>query len=292
MDFQKIKTVEHADFYLEVVFKRASKFKTPKDKIEYVTNYLNDTFESIVKSFPSLHNLSEFHQELIETKIQIDLIKKNIAALDWARKTIRKLSHSYKEAENPKIFYGRVKSILYQINDSLLFLKKSRIMLNELPNIRNLYTVCIAGFPNIGKTTLLSKITSSKPEINSYAFTTKNLNIGYIIKEREKIQVIDTPGTLSRKDKMNNIEKQAYLALKYVANLVVYIIDLTEPYSLELQHKLLEEIKKYDKEIIIYFSKQDILQKEIIYEYSKKYKIEILSDNDLIEKILKTKNSS
>lgn len=140
-------------------------------------------------------------------------------------------------------------------------------------------TVAIAGFPNVGKTTLLSKITSSTPEINSYAFTTKGLNLGYAKMKNLKIQFIDTPGTLNRLNKMNSIEKQAHLAMKYVTDIIIYIFDLTESYPLADQEKLFKRIKEYDLPEIIYLSKTDLLDKDTIGSFKKKHpKTKIITD--------------
>src|SRR3989339_56236 len=144
--------------------------------------------------------------------------------------------------------------------------------MKDFPAIKtDLYTVAITGFPNIGKSTLLSRITPAKPEIKAYAFTTKGLNLGYAKIGIHKIQYIDTPGVLAR-DRVNAIEEQAHLVLKYVANLIVYVIDLTEPYPLKIQEKLLKELKDHDKPIIVYLSKTDIIDKSIIAKAKKKYK--------------------
>jgi nucleolar GTP-binding protein len=143
----------------------------------------------------------------------------------------------------------------------------------DFPVIKtDLFSVCIAGFPNVGKTTLLSKLTVSKPDIQAYAFTTKQLNLGYAEMQGQKIQFIDTPGTLARPEKMNNIEKQAYLAIKYVADLVLYIFDITEPYPLEDQKKLLENLKEFRKPIILYLSKTDILEQDLINKFRQDFK--------------------
>ena len=88
--------------------------------------------------------------------------------------------------------------------------------------------------------------------------------MGYIGKE---VQVIDTPGTLNRYDKMNDIEKIAYAAMKHVGEILVYVFDLTEGcgYTIKQQMELLERIKKeLKKEIIIYLSKSDMIRHEKI----------------------------
>ena len=61
---------------------------------------------------------------------------------------------------------------------------------------------------------------------------------------------------------MNYIEKQAYLAIKHCAHLLVYVLDLTEVYPLKDQLKLLENLRAFKKPIIVYLSKTDLLSKE------------------------------
>ena len=142
-----------------------------------------------------------------------------------------------------------------------------------------MFTVAIAGFPNVGKTTLLYKLTGSKPEINSYAFTTKNINVSYIKKDPEKkgdrkkkIQFLDTPGTLDRPDKMNYIEKNAYLAITLCTDLIVYVFDLTLTYPIKDQIKLYETTKKLGLPMVIYFSKSDLMPEQEIKDFISEHK--------------------
>lgn len=258
MDFQKIIEVREPDFYLDVAFKRA---KVESNQLDVFCDYLSNTFDKIVRSFPSFDNLSEFHKELVSNFFDYDEVKRHLGALKWAGLKIGELQRKYKKNfdDNKKEFFGRASSVVYQIKPSLEYLERSRKILREFPMVKDLPTVCIAGFPNVGKTTLISNITSSKPEINSYAFTTKVINIGYLKQGLRTIQVLDTPGTLAREDKMNVIEKQAYLAMRYVADLIVYVFDLTEPYSLEDQMVLFEKVKSYDKPVVVFLSKKDLV---------------------------------
>src|SRR3989338_4661337 len=89
-------------------------------------------------------------------------------------------------------------------------------IMGNFPSIKeNIFTVAIAGFPNVGKSTLLNKLTGAHAEIANYAFTTRSLNLGYMFEDGKRIvQVIDTPGTLNRHEKMNYIEIQAELAMQ------------------------------------------------------------------------------
>jgi len=239
--------------------------------------------DNIVKKFPNIDNLPEVYTELIRLTLDYDTLKKSLGTLSWVEKRIDELSrnayNSLKGCETATDikrvmtgFYGRAGSLMRQVDKSLKYVEDARKIMKNYPTLKtDLFTVAITGFPNIGKSTLLSKITPARPEIKDYSFTTKQINQGYAIFGLKKVQFVDTPGVLDR-DKMNNIELQAYLVLKYLVNLIVYVIDLTEPYPIKKQEELLKKLKEYDKPIIIYLSKTDILDKTVYEKAKRKYK--------------------
>ena len=142
--------------------------------------------------------------------------------------------------------------------------------MKDFPTIKtSLNTVALTGFPNVGKSTLLKKLTGAQPKVAAYAFTTKNLNLGYSVIGDQRIQFVDTPGTLNRYNKMNPVEKKAYLVMKYIADIIVFIFDLTETYPIDEQTKLFREIQAFDKPIIVYLSKTDILDGDVVGEFCK-----------------------
>lgn len=308
MDFQKIHRIEDYNFYLDLAFRKAKKRAQTLSKqldlkklertkvielerINTIKQLLYDRFSSIIKSYPNFDKFSIFYKELIKCTLDYKQLKKSLGAIQWAKEKIYALSDFYtKKIRNSanvtkmnsyrKEFYGRIASILKQIRNALKYLEHARRVIKGYPIIKDKPTVAICGFPNVGKTTLLFKLTGSKPEINLYAFTTKNINIGYL----NNIQLLDTPGTLNRLNKMNNIEKQAYLAIKYCADLLIYVFDLTEPYPLNKQVRLLNNLKKLNKDIILYLSKTDIIDKNKIKDFSKIYNC--ITDISSLKKIL------
>jgi len=299
MTFQDIKIVEKAQHYLDVALRRAASRKGKKlrgsyfqnaktkdlERINIIRDSLVTKFKNIITNFPALNNLSEFYEQLLRATLDYNQLKKALARVNWAQKKISELTRIYRGrlikadhlaalTREKKAFIGRISSVVKQISKNLECLEKAGRVIREYPVIKQeLFTVCISGFPNIGKTTLLSRLTTSTPEINSYAFTTKRLNLGYAKIKNQKVQFIDTPGTLARPNKMNNLEKQAYLAIKYQADLIIYIFDLTEPYPLEDQKRLLTNIKKFKKPIILYLSKTDILEKDMVSQFCKELQI-------------------
>ncbi|MEM4397357.1 MAG: GTPase [Candidatus Woesearchaeota archaeon] len=292
MSFQDIKKIEQENFYLDQAFKKAKKLsitlkqslkindrlKKTKEielqKLDFIRAYLKEEFKKIISEFPNFDKLDDFYTELVKLTIDYVYLKKSLASLNWANEKIDFFFNFYKNKikkdsdfliikKHSREYYGRISSVVKQIKKHLNYLEEVRKILKDFPVIKtSVFTVCLFGFPNVGKSTLLSKLTTSKPEINSYPFTTKSLNLGYIKEDGRVIQIIDTPGTLNRQDKMNNIELQAYLALKYVANLVVFVFDPSEEF--EKQEKLLENLKKIDKkfekDLIIYISKTDLIK--------------------------------
>ena len=313
MNFQYLKSVEDAKFFIDLAFRKANekaslmrgtkKFKGTRLekskkiellKIDTIKDVVVDKLLAILKVFPDLDGLPEFYRELVKCTIDYPALKKSLGALNWAKqKTIdmhKEYSQKIRKCKSPekindyrRQFYGRISSFLKQINKQLKFLETARRAMKQYPAIKTgIKTIAIAGFPNVGKTTLLFKLTGSKPDIQPYAFTTKGINVGYIMEgTKKKVQVLDTPGTLNRFDKMNSIEKVAFLALKLLAEKIIYVFDLTEPYPLEDQVKLYKKIKETKKPTLIYLSKTDILDKEIVGNFSKKYK------HESIEKIRK-----
>ena len=235
-----------------------------------------ERMSKIMTAFPDFSGLSEFYREMVIALCDLDEIKHSLGAVRWANKNINIFSTKYSEkirkckdmnviSRYKKEYYGRISSVLKQISKALLFLDDARRNLRQLPKIdEELFTVTLFGFPNIGKSTLLSKLTTSKPDIKPYAFTTKGLNLGFLEHKHCKIQIIDCPGTLNRFNTMNAIEKVAYLAVSHLADLVIYVYDLTEPYSLDEQKKLRKVI---NKPTILYLSKTDLLLKQDVNEF-------------------------
>ncbi|MFH1174125.1 MAG: GTPase [archaeon] len=272
--------IETAQFYLDQCIKAGKDQNTKKDKrllkqrhisaIDRMTQKAKSLLGNIIKNFPSIDNLNEFYQELIRSTVDYDLLKKSLASLNWAAKKEESFAKDYKRkvlrcTEEKEAYalrrehLGRFASVFKQIKKHLVYLERVRYVMQDYPTIKEgLFTIAIAGFPNAGKSTLLKKLTGANVEIAAYAFTTKRLNIGYFTAHHLKIQCIDTPGTLNRPEKMNKVEMQAHLAMKYVAELIVLVMDCTD--DAEKNTALLHALEKFDKPILIYQSKTDIAE--------------------------------
>lgn len=292
MSFQEIAVVENTSTYLDIAFKNGKKrFSLSKERtkshglerfrfleierLRAIAESLNKSLALISDKFPNLDSLSEFYNQLIEETLDVEQLKKSLGATAWVASACQKMAREfiakYRSADSEEALLiikrqaiGRISSLMHQIKKELIYLKRARNTMRKFPTIKTgLFTVCIAGFPNVGKSTLLSKLTPANPKIRNYAFTTKSLNIGYSTYRHNKIQFIDTPGTLNRPKKMNVVEREAYLAMKYVANMIIYLYDPTETYPLSEQEALEKMVRNYGKKVIVYLSKTDVVKREI-----------------------------
>ncbi|RME53162.1 GTP-binding protein [Candidatus Woesearchaeota archaeon] len=287
MNLHDLEKVESPSFYLDLALRkareRAANLGTLKGdklqkarilaltKLTTVQATIASTLRRLVRSFPSFDDLPEFYQELCKTSFSLNDAKKALATLEWVASQAQRFGREYarkiKTARTVRdvhahraAFYGRSASLLKQAKNALRFLEAVRKELKTFPAVKtSIPTVCIAGLPNAGKSTLLAKLTTAKPKIAGYAFTTTQLNLGYARKGPLKLQFIDTPGTLARPEKMNRVERQAHLALKYLADLIVFVVDPSGQVDKGRQKKLFTQLKRLDKPIILYASKADLV---------------------------------
>lgn len=264
MYFDKIPTVPTADELLDRSFRRASKKmreKTNKrhaneDFVRAITQATHDKLVAIIQSFPEFEELPPFYRDLCDILFGMDDLKKNLGMVGWAAKNVRDVGAGISKGMRwtdtqveRKRAVARIASIVHRADDSLRYLNDVRNVLRKLPVIStDEFTIVVAGYPNVGKSSFIRLVSSGEPEVASYPFTTKGVVVGHRNAERRrKIQFIDTPGLLDRKEEERNaIEKQALNALVYVADLVLFVIDASENcgYSLEAQMKLREEIAR------------------------------------------------
>ena len=162
--------------------------------------------------------------------------------------------------------YGRFSSILDQISPQILWLGEARDVLRELPSLDPAEPcIVVAGAPNVGKSALITALSSGEPEVASYPFTTKQLHLGHFVHRRRPYQMVDTPGLLDRPmSERNRIEMQAIAALEHIGDALLFLVDATEgsTSSLEEQEHLLSEVKQLmsERPMIVIHSKSDILE--------------------------------
>jgi len=254
-------------------------------RVRTACEVIKDSFTLILNRVPDIESLHEFYQDYIDVMVGVDALKKSLGALNWAVGIISKLENEYvnkirksnpeRATELRKAAFGRISSVINRINDELNFLDYAKGKLRNMPTIDfEAITMVIAGFPNVGKSTLLRKITSAEPKVADYPFTTRGIQIGYLELKWKKYQIIDTPGLLDRPVRdMNDIELRAMVALEHLADLIIFIFDVSETsgYSFDSQLRLYEELKNiFDTPILCIFNKVDLVENvKYLDEYNK-----------------------
>ena len=161
---------------------------------------------------------------------------------------------------------ARLASMVHQIDKDLHFLNEVRNVLRHLPHVEDAFTIVIAGYPNVGKSSFIRRVSSAAPEVAAYPFTTKGIIIGHRDLPRERIQFVDTPGILDRPaEERNQIERQALSAMMNVADLVLFILDPSEHcgYPMNVQIHLRDEVKgMVDVPMIVVANKSDLVAGE------------------------------
>ena len=268
MIFEKIHTVPTSEELINKSFKRAaramsgktiedkeSRFKANESMLLTAANIFTDNLANIVRRFPSFDQLPKFYYELTDILVGVENLKMSLASVDWASKKIHEVARSYvgkiRDSDIPEPVrreaFGRIASIIKSINKDLLLLNEARNILRKLPDVQDEPTIVVAGYPNVGKSSFVSKITGASPEIAPYPFTTKGVKIGHFIRDGVRYQVMDTPGLLDRPmSERNIIERQAITAIHFLDAVVMFMIDPSEScgYEIEDQKRLLVEIQE------------------------------------------------
>jgi nucleolar GTP-binding protein len=291
MIFEKIHTVPTSDELINKAFKRAaramsgktiesreSRFRANESMLLTAANIFTDNLANIVKRFPSFDQLPRFYYEITDILVGVEKLKMSLASVDWASKKIHEVARSYvgkiRGSDTPeplrKEAFGRIASIIKSINKDLLFLNEARNILRKLPEVKDEPTIVIAGYPNVGKSSFVSKVTGASPEIAPYPFTTKGVTIGHFIRDGLRYQVMDTPGLLDRPmSERNDIERQAITAIQYLDAVVMFMIDPSEScgYEIKDQKRLLAEIKEnFNLPLLVVSNKADRPEFRIIDE--------------------------
>lgn len=137
--------------------------------------------------------------------------------------------------------------------------------------LKILADVGLVGFPNAGKSTLLSTLSAAKPKIADYPFTTLEPNLGIVeYYDHKSFVMADIPGIIEGASEgrglglrfLKHIERNSMLLFLVPADSK----DIKEEYNI-----LVKELKKYnpellDKERILAISKSDMLDDELIKE--------------------------
>jgi GTPase len=150
----------------------------------------------------------------------------------------------------------------------------------KILELKLLADVGLVGFPNAGKSTLLSSITAAKPEIANYAFTTLVPQLGIVsYRDARSFIMADLPGIIEDAHKgkglgtrfLRHIERNS--ALLFVIS--VESDDIQKEYNILLNELALYNPELLDKKRMVALTKSDILDEQLIEEMTAEITLDI-----------------
>jgi nucleolar GTP-binding protein len=289
-NFKSIQTVPTAKDFVDIVLSKTQR-KTPTvvhqgyaisrirkfymRKVKFTQTSIHEKLTSMLDTFPRLDSVHPFYADLINVLYSRDHYKLALGQLSTAKtlidgvgrdylKLLKFADSLYRSKELKRAALGRMCTIVLKLGPSLAYLEQVRQHLSRLPNIDpSSKTLLITGFPNVGKSSFINKVSHANVEVQPYAFTTKSLFVGHFDYEYNRWQILDTPGILDHSlEERNTIEMQAVIALAHLPATILFFLDLSEEcgYSVERQINLFEGTKALfaHKPLVLVCSKSDL----------------------------------
>ncbi|KAG8214128.1 P-loop containing nucleoside triphosphate hydrolase protein [Butyriboletus roseoflavus] len=230
-------------------------------KVKFTQDSFDEKLGAILTEFPILDDLHPFLASLMNVLYDKNHYKLALGQLRTARHLIDQVAKDYvrllkfgdslyrcKQLKTAAL--GRMATVMRRQKDPLAYLEQVRQHISRLPAIDpNTRTLLICGYPNVGKSSFMNKVTRADVDVQPYAFTTKSLFVGHLDYKYLRWQVIDTPGILDHPlEEMNTIEMQTN-------NVVIQV---------EAQCKLFHSIKPLfaGKPVMLVINKIDVMRLE------------------------------
>lgn len=139
--------------------------------------------------------------------------------------------------------------------------------------LKVLADVGLVGFPNAGKSTLLSVLSAAKPKIADYAFTTLVPNLGIVsYRDHRSFVMADIPGIIEGASEGKGL---GHRFLRHIErnSILLFLVPADADNIVEQYQILLEELRQYnpellDKQRVLAISKNDMLDDELRKEIS------------------------
>jgi nucleolar GTP-binding protein len=286
--FEGLPTTPLGDELVDKAFSRASRAGRAKDghdaqesMLLTATNIISDNLENVVTDWPDFDRLDPFYVNLADALVDVEELRQHLNEVSWASRKATDIRHEYESKmrhsdidlarKHRKQAFARLADVVEEIEDDLKALMDAREHLRDLPDIRpDEPTIVVAGYPNVGKSSLVNAVTRASNEEASYPFTTTQVHVGHLEVDHIRYQLIDTPGLLDRPaDERNEVESQAVSALEHAADAVLVVLDPSVDcgYPLDVQRSLRDDIEaQFDVPVLTVVNKHDRIDDEESFE--------------------------
>ena len=291
-NFGKIQPVPALNSFLDIVLSRTQR-KTPTvihkgyaisrirnfymRKVKYTRDTFDEKLGAILQDFPRIEDIHPFYGDLLNVLYDKDHYKLALGQVNTARHLIENVAKDYVKLlkygdslyrckQLKRAALGRMATVMKRQKETLVYLEQVRQHLSRLPAIDpNTRTLLLCGYPNVGKSSFMNKVTRAQVDVQPYAFTTKSLFVGHMDYKYLRWQVIDTPGILDHPlEQRNTIEMQSITALAHIRACVLFFVDVSEScgYTLAQQTALFQSLRPLfaNKPVLLVCSKADLLR--------------------------------
>lgn len=291
-NFGKIQTVPPLNDFLDIVLSKTQR-KTPTvihkgyailrirnfymKKVKFTRDTFDEKLGAILQDFPRIEDIHPFYGDLLNVLYDKDHYKLALGQINTARHMIDNVAKDYVKLlkygdslyrckQLKRAALGRMATIMKRQKDTLLYLEQVRQHLSRLPSIDpNTRTLLLCGYPNVGKSSFMNKLTRANVDVQPYAFTTKSLFVGHMDYKYLRWQVIDTPGILDHPlEQRNTIEMQSITAMAHIRACVLFFLDLSEScgYTIAQQVSLFNSLRPLfaNKPLMLICNKIDLVR--------------------------------
>jgi nucleolar GTP-binding protein len=290
-NFKSIQVVPTAKDFIDIILSKTQR-KTPTEvhkhfkisrirsfymrKVKFTAQNYHEKLSQILTDFPVLDDIHPFYADLMNVLYDRDHYKLALGQLNTARSLIDNLGKDYARLlkygdslyrckQLKRAGLGRMCTLMKKQGPNLAYLEQVRQHMARLPSIDpNARTIIICGYPNVGKSSFMNKVTRANVDVQPYAFTTKSLFIGHTDHRYLRWQIMDTPGILDHPlEERNTIEMQSITALAHLKATILFIVDISEHcgFTIQQQLDLFQSIKPLftGKPLVLALNKIDVL---------------------------------